>query len=186
MTAPGSDTPEEVSMAIEDVDTAPGPQPNGSLEVQANGSSGPDGTLVEEAVGADERRAKMERLRGEGVEPYPHLDTRVPRTWIADLQPKSDVEHQPDQFALGLAFQLGDRRIQLGPQAVHIDVERVALHVGRGSPGRVDQVISRRDQAVAAHQEVEQVELLAGEMNRPAIARHLAAAAVECQVSCPQ
>jgi lysyl-tRNA synthetase class 2 len=38
-----------------------------------------------EAVGADERRQKMERMRSEGVEPYPHLRTDVARTWIADL-----------------------------------------------------------------------------------------------------
>jgi lysyl-tRNA synthetase, class II len=37
------------------------------------------------AVGADERRAKMERLRGEGLDPYPHLHGDVPRTWIADI-----------------------------------------------------------------------------------------------------
>ncbi len=37
----------------------------------------------EQAVGADERRAKMERLRAEGVEPYPHLRHALPRTWIA-------------------------------------------------------------------------------------------------------
>ncbi len=51
----------------------------------------------EETVGADERRAKMERLRGEGVEPYPYLEKRVPRTWVADIQ----AAHDPAAIATG-------------------------------------------------------------------------------------
>lgn len=46
--------------------------------------------LMDEAVGADERRAKMERLRAAGSDPYPHLQTDVPRTWIADVQAAHD------------------------------------------------------------------------------------------------
>ncbi len=40
---------------------------------------------AEAAVGVDERRAKLERLRRQGLEPYPHLRRDTPRTWIADL-----------------------------------------------------------------------------------------------------
>jgi lysyl-tRNA synthetase class 2 len=36
-------------------------------------------------VGADERRAKLERLRDGGVEPFPHLRRDMRRTWIADV-----------------------------------------------------------------------------------------------------
>jgi lysyl-tRNA synthetase, class II len=45
-----------------------------------------------EAVGADERRAKMARLREEGVEPYPYLHSDVPRSWIADVQGAHDPQ----------------------------------------------------------------------------------------------
>jgi lysyl-tRNA synthetase, class II len=45
----------------------------------------------------DERRAKMERLRAEGIEPWPHISTRVPRAWIADIQ----GAHDPTQLAAG-------------------------------------------------------------------------------------
>lgn len=37
------------------------------------------------AVGVDERRAKLERLRRQGLEPYPHLRRDTPRTAIADV-----------------------------------------------------------------------------------------------------
>jgi len=43
-----------------------------------------------DAIGADERRAKLERLRAEGLDPYPYLKTDVPRTWIADVQAAHD------------------------------------------------------------------------------------------------
>ncbi len=48
-------------------------------------------------VDADERRAKMERLRAEGVEPFPYLDTSVRRTWIADIQ----TAHDPAKLSPG-------------------------------------------------------------------------------------
>jgi lysyl-tRNA synthetase, class II len=55
------------------------------------------GQVTEEAVGADERRAKLDRLRAEGVDPYPYLKTDVPRTWIADIQ----AAHDPAQLKPG-------------------------------------------------------------------------------------
>jgi lysyl-tRNA synthetase class 2 len=64
-----------------------------------------------EAVGADERRAKLERLRGEGIEPYPHLRREVPRTWIADLLAAHDpgaMAHGPHP---GLAYRVCGRLI---------------------------------------------------------------------------
>jgi lysyl-tRNA synthetase class 2 len=51
----------------------------------------------DEAVGAEERRAKLERLRAEGVDPYPYLQTGVPRTWIADIQ----AGHDPARLGPG-------------------------------------------------------------------------------------
>jgi lysyl-tRNA synthetase, class II len=60
---------------------------------------------------ADERRAKMERLRGEGVEPYPHISSQVPRTWVADIQ----AAHDPTALAAGvhdgLAYRVAGRLI---------------------------------------------------------------------------
>src|SRR5262245_34709571 len=37
------------------------------------------------AVEIDERRAKMERLRAEGIDPYPHVTLWSQRTRIADV-----------------------------------------------------------------------------------------------------
>jgi lysyl-tRNA synthetase class 2 len=62
-----------------------------------------------EAVGADERRAKLERLRNEGIEPYPHLRRDFPRTWIADLLAAHDpsaMAHGPHR---GLAYRVCGR-----------------------------------------------------------------------------
>ncbi|HEV3323688.1 MAG TPA: lysine--tRNA ligase [Solirubrobacteraceae bacterium] len=64
-----------------------------------------------DSASADERHAKMERLRGEGVEPYPHISSRVPRTWIADIQ----AAHDPATLAAGvhegLAYRVAGRLI---------------------------------------------------------------------------
>jgi lysyl-tRNA synthetase class 2 len=54
-------------------------------------------TTEEEAGSADERRAKLTRLRTNGVEPFPHISTKVPRTWVADIQ----GAHDPAQLAAG-------------------------------------------------------------------------------------
>jgi lysyl-tRNA synthetase class 2 len=63
------------------------------------------------SASADERRAKMERLRTGGVEPYPHISTRVPRTWIADIQ----AAHDPATLAVGahegLTYRIAGRLI---------------------------------------------------------------------------
>ncbi|HUN77871.1 MAG TPA: lysine--tRNA ligase [Solirubrobacteraceae bacterium] len=65
----------------------------------------------EEAVSADERRAKMERLRAAGVEPYPHISTRTRRTWITDIQ----EAHDPARLAAGehpgLTYRIAGRLI---------------------------------------------------------------------------
>jgi lysyl-tRNA synthetase class 2 len=67
---------------------------------------------VEEAAGgADERRAKMERLRAEGVEPFPHISTRVPRTWIADIQGAHDPAALDPGVHEGLAYRIAGRLI---------------------------------------------------------------------------
>jgi lysyl-tRNA synthetase class 2 len=61
--------------------------------------------------GADERHAKLARLRASGIEPFPHISTRVPRTWIADIL----AAHDPAQLAAGehegLAYRIAGRLI---------------------------------------------------------------------------
>lgn len=50
------------------------------------------------AVGAQERRAKLERLRAEGVDPYPYLQTRIPRTAISGIL----ETHFPEDLSPGM------------------------------------------------------------------------------------
>jgi lysyl-tRNA synthetase class 2 len=79
-----------------------------ALEAAAgNGGHPPE----EEAVGADERRAKMERMRGEGVEPYPYLEKRVPRSWVADIQAAHDPAAIEPGAHAGLTYRVCGRLI---------------------------------------------------------------------------
>lgn len=64
-----------------------------------------------EAVGAAERRAKMDRLRSDGVEPYPHLKTGAPRTWITDIQAAHDPATLKSGVHHGLTYRLCGRLI---------------------------------------------------------------------------
>jgi lysyl-tRNA synthetase, class II len=65
----------------------------------------------QETVGVEDRRAKMERLRSEGVEPYPHLHSDVARTWIADIQGAHDPQTlHPGQHP-GLGYRVCGRLI---------------------------------------------------------------------------
>src|SRR5271167_1211751 len=69
-----------------------------------------EGALVDGVLEIDERRAKMERLRAEGIEPYPHV--RVPdRTMIADVH----AAHDPSRLTQGehpeLPYHLAGRLI---------------------------------------------------------------------------
>jgi lysyl-tRNA synthetase, class II len=73
--------------------TEPDEAPVLVAKVSANGGPPRRGA----AVGANERRAKMERLRTEGIDPYPYLKTDFLRTWIADIQ----VAHDPEQLEPG-------------------------------------------------------------------------------------
>jgi lysyl-tRNA synthetase, class II len=66
---------------------------------------------IEEAVGADERRAKMERLRSEGIEPYPHVRTDMPRTWIAELLAAHDPSEMNSGPHPGLSYRVCGRLI---------------------------------------------------------------------------
>ena len=65
----------------------------------------------DESGSADERRAKLERLRSHGVEPFPHISARMPRTWVADIQ----AAHDPAQLAAGehegLSYRVAGRLI---------------------------------------------------------------------------
>jgi lysyl-tRNA synthetase class 2 len=71
----------------------------------------PEGEPGEEPGNADERRAKLARLRENGVEPFPHISTRVPRTWIADVE----AAHDPTQLEAGehegLSYRIAGRLI---------------------------------------------------------------------------
>jgi lysyl-tRNA synthetase class 2 len=75
--------------------------PVATAQAQANGRNPFEGT----AVGADERRAKMKRLRAAGVDPYPYLKTDVPRAWIADVQ----AAHDPKELGAGEQAELSYR-----------------------------------------------------------------------------
>jgi lysyl-tRNA synthetase, class II len=106
-------TPEELEEPVEQANAAidaPAAEPADEV---AKGDRGESAGKVasSEPAGADERRAKMERLRGEGVEPYPHISKRVPRTWIADIQ----AAHDPATLAAGvhegLAYRVAGRLI---------------------------------------------------------------------------
>jgi lysyl-tRNA synthetase class 2 len=63
------------------------------------------------SAGADERRGKLERLRAEGIEPYPYISTQTPRTWITGIQ----AAHDPAQLAAGehpgLTYRIAGRLI---------------------------------------------------------------------------
>ncbi len=65
----------------------------------------------EEAVGADERRAKVERMRGEGVEPFPHLRHDIPRTWITDVLAAHDAATMARGPHPGLSYRICGRLI---------------------------------------------------------------------------
>jgi lysyl-tRNA synthetase class 2 len=65
----------------------------------------------EETVGADERRAKMERLRAEGIEPYPHLNGKIPRAWIADVLAAHDPAAMKHGVHPGLTYRICGRTI---------------------------------------------------------------------------
>jgi lysyl-tRNA synthetase, class II len=96
-----------------DGEPSPGGEPGQDGEPRSGGGPGPGGQPVAggELEGTDERRAKLERLRGRGVEPFPHLSTRTPRTWIAELQ----SAHDPAQLAAGehpgLSYRIAGRLV---------------------------------------------------------------------------
>ena len=85
--------------------TSPDEAPVLVANVPGNGGQPSQG----EVVGADERRAKMERLRADGLDPYPYLKTDVPRTWIADIQAAHDpAELEPGEHP-GLSYRVCGR-----------------------------------------------------------------------------
>jgi lysyl-tRNA synthetase class 2 len=78
--------------------------------VSAPGKSAPE-EEAEERVGADERRAKMERMREEGIEPYPYLEKRVARSWVADIQAAHDPAAIAPGAHAGLSYRVCGRLI---------------------------------------------------------------------------
>ncbi len=91
-----------------------------------------------EPGGADERRAKMERLRAEGVEPYPHISTRVPRTWIADIEAAHDPTKLDAGEHPGLTYRIAGRLISRRGHA------KTTFFDVRDQSGSM-QVVARRD-----------------------------------------
>jgi lysyl-tRNA synthetase class 2 len=78
---------------------------------EAEETGAPEDGPVEESGNADERRAKLERLRERGVEPFPHISTRVPRTWIADIQAAHDPAQLEQGEHAGLSYRIAGRLI---------------------------------------------------------------------------
>jgi lysyl-tRNA synthetase class 2 len=94
--------PEETPLAIDDAANA---------NANANGNGNGIAPLEGEAVGADERRAKLERLRGSGTDPYPHLQTDVARTWLADICAAHDPAALTPGPHSGLTYRICGRLI---------------------------------------------------------------------------
>jgi lysyl-tRNA synthetase, class II len=72
---------------------------------------GSESSIEDEAVGADERRAKLERLRAAGLDPYPYLKTDVRRTWIAEIQAAHDPARLEPGEHPGLSYRVCGRLI---------------------------------------------------------------------------
>ncbi|HEY2141293.1 MAG TPA: lysine--tRNA ligase [Solirubrobacteraceae bacterium] len=111
MTVAGPTPPEEHLPPPLD---APAPSfPEAAIAVEEAGANGANGgrTAEAETVGADERRAKMERLRTAGSDPYPYLQKRVPRTWIADIGKAHDPTRLAPGEHPGLTYRLCGRLI---------------------------------------------------------------------------
>jgi lysyl-tRNA synthetase class 2 len=79
--------------------------------VSQAGGSPPQQEEQSEPGSADERRAKLDRLRAEGVEPYPYISTRVPRTWIGDIQAAHDPAALQAGAHEGLTYRIAGRLI---------------------------------------------------------------------------
>src|SRR6516162_4529444 len=112
---PVSGHQQEHNQATESAHAERGPKPDddgaGKDSLLAGARTPADGEDAgEPIVEIDERRAKMERLRAEGIDPYPHV--RLPdRTKIADVQ----AAHDPAALAHGehpeLPYHLAGRLI---------------------------------------------------------------------------
>ncbi|HWX43779.1 MAG TPA: lysine--tRNA ligase [Solirubrobacteraceae bacterium] len=135
--------PEELQALAEESQQPSAPEGNGTGGGVAAAASGPNGAREQpgdgaDASGADERRAKMERLRAEGVEPFPHISTRVPRTWAADIL----AAHDPAALAAGahegLTYRVAGRLIARRGHA------KTTFFDLRDQSG-VIQVVARRD-----------------------------------------
>jgi lysyl-tRNA synthetase, class II len=128
MTDPGSIPPEEVPVEAETATPeangggAVGADANGGVEAEANGGRTREDEATEAgghspsaripvSASVDERRAKMERLRTEGVEPYPYLETKVKRSWIADIQAAHDPADMKPGEHPGLTYRVCGRLI---------------------------------------------------------------------------
>src|SRR5580658_9642977 len=86
--------------------------PDGGGEPDAQAGNTVDGAAASSPEGEfDERRAKMERLRAEGIDPYPPVTLWDTRTRIADVL----AAHDPDELEEGghpeLRYQVAGRLI---------------------------------------------------------------------------
>src|SRR5207244_3071659 len=111
-----SATGERAGAAVEEVSGAETPEPDGAAEeapAQATATEEEhDGG--EQLVERDERRAKMERLRAEGIDPYPHgswMERRTPiKEVLAAHDPSQMQAGQHEQMRYHLAGRLVSRR----------------------------------------------------------------------------
>jgi len=87
--------------------TSPDEGPVLVAKVSSNGGQ----PTQSDAVGADERRTKMERMRADGLDPYPYLKTDIPRTWIAAVQGAHDPTELESGEHSGLSYRVCGRLI---------------------------------------------------------------------------
>jgi lysyl-tRNA synthetase class 2 len=87
---------ERAGAALEEV-TAAELAPDGAAGVMSSEGGEEESAADEQLVERDERRKKMERLRAEGIEPYPHGSWMKQRTLINDVL----AAHDPSQLEAG-------------------------------------------------------------------------------------
>jgi lysyl-tRNA synthetase, class II len=92
-------------------DEEQGEQPEAEQQPEASGEAEQNGAEASASAEFDERRNKMERLRAEGIEPYPAVSLWGKRTRIADIL----AGHDPATLSEGehpeLSYQIAGRLI---------------------------------------------------------------------------
>src|SRR5438445_1396393 len=92
---------------------ADAPAEGGEQPLSASTARSDDRAADEPAVEIDERRAKMERLRAEGIDPYPHVslhDRTLIKDVIATRDPSALAKGEHPELPYHLAGRLISRR----------------------------------------------------------------------------